>query len=62
MQVCLSNVYGILLPPDIEGLKLLYIMPGGNKRSYILNENLQLKKAANADFFKYIWPFVTNRQ
>ena len=54
MQVCLSNVYGILLPPDIKGLKLLYIMPGGNKRSYILNENLQLKKAANADFFKYI--------
>ena len=25
LQVCLSNVYDLLLPPDISGLKLIYI-------------------------------------
>ena len=43
LHVCLSNMYGLLLPPELKGLKLLYIMPGGNERSYILNQNLQLK-------------------
>ena len=31
LQICLSNMYGLLLPPDIQILKLLFIMPGGKK-------------------------------
>ena len=37
-------MYGLLLPPDLKGLTLLYIMPGATERSYILNQNTQLKK------------------
>ena len=33
------------------------LMPGGNKKSYILKQNVQLRLAA---LFKYVCPFVTN--
>ena len=57
MQFALST-YDLLLPPGIEWLKLLYILPDDNKRSYILKQNLLLKVFG---FFKYVRPFVTNK-
>ena len=38
LQVSLSNMYGLLSPPDIKGLKLLFIMPGGKKGHVYLSK------------------------
>ena len=56
LQVCVNNMYDLLLPTDIKGLKVLNRMPCGMKRCHI---NIQLRASGFSK--EYIWPFVTTR-